>query len=314
MKIPVHTRIYNSTVKRCRRLRHLLGARCGRAGGVSGHVAEPRLIVSLTTIAERVHTVDLCLDSLLRQTRKPDRLILWLNRTETPGRPLLTPETLPATLTRLVRRGLTIEWCENIGPYCKLIPALERYPQARIATADDDILYPSDWLETLVLAQAREPQYIHCHRAHRMRHDSTGRLLPYAQWERCIDGEAGASTEIFPTGVGGVLYAPGDLAPEVANAAVFRELCPRADDVWFKAMSLLAGKQCKRVPRSSFKDHRCELKVSRRNNLRAYNVDGGGNDVQLDRVAARYGVFRRLPLLAPPSQTPAQMRAPLALQ
>ena len=299
MKIPAHTRICNSTSKRWRRLRHVLGARFGRASGVSGRTGEPELIVSLTTIAERVHSVHLCLDSLLRQTHKPDKIVLWLNRTDTPGRPRLVPETLPGRLLRLAARGVAIEWCENIGPYCKLIPALKRYPTARIATADDDILYPPDWLEQLVRAQAREPQFVHCHRAHRMRRDADGELRPYAEWARCETGEA-ASFDVFPTGVGGVLYAPGDLAPEALNEAAFRELCPRADDVWFKAMSLLAERQCRRVPHSSFEERRCGLKVSRRNNLRAYNVAGGGNDMQIERVALRYGVFGWRPDLPGP--------------
>jgi hypothetical protein len=290
MKIPAHTRICNSTIKRCRRLRHVLGARFGRASGVSERPGEPELIVSLTTIAERVHSVHLCLDSLLRQTRKPDRIVLWLNWTDTTGRPRLSPGTLPVQLRRLVARGVSIEWCADIGPYCKLIPALRRHPAARIATADDDILYPSDWLEQLVRAQEREPEFVHCHRAHRMRRDPDGELRPYAEWDRCDAGPE-ASYDVFPTGVGGVLYAPGDLAPETLNEAAFRELCPRADDVWFKAMSLLAGRQCKRVPHSSFEERRCGLQVSRRNNLRAYNVAGRGNDMQIERVAMRYGVF-----------------------
>jgi hypothetical protein len=292
MRIPAHTRISNSAVKRYRRLTHLLGARFRRAGGLSGRTAEPELVVSLTTIAERVHTIHLCLDSLLRQTRKPDRLVLWLNRTEVPGRPTLTPDTLPRSLTRLVARGLTIEWCENIGPYCKLVPALHRFPRARIATADDDILYASDWLASLAAAQEREPQHIHCHRGHLMRYREDGTLRPYADWLRLAEGVAEPSYDLFPTGVGGVLYAPGDLAREVFNETVFREVCPRNDDIWFKAMSQLAGKKCRLVPHSSFKDHQCELKVSRRHNLRAHNVTAGGNDIQLRAVAQRYPVFR----------------------
>lgn len=293
MKVSAPQRISHSVAKRLRRLRHRLGARFLRATGVSGRAGAPGLVVSLTTIAERVPTVHLCLDSLLRQTHRPDRLVLWLNRTEVPGRPRLTPETLPCSLTQLVARGLTIEWCENIGPYCKLVPALRRFPQARIATADDDILYSARWLEALVQAQRREPQYIHCHRAHLMRYGADGTLRPYAEWYRGAGAESGPSLELFPTGVGGVLYAPGDLAPEVLDESAFRTLCPRADDIWFKAMSLLAGKQCRVVPGRIFREHQCELPAARRNNLRAFNVGGGGNDAQLRAVAARYPVFRR---------------------
>ena len=293
MSIPLHRRLTNSTIKRYHRLAHALGARFSHASGVSGRSGEPELVISLTTIAERVPTIHLCLDSLLRQTRKPDRIVLWLNRTEEPGRPVLAPATLPRSLTRLVARGLTIEWCPNHGPYCKLLPALRQYPRARIVTADDDILYAPDWLEALAAAQEREPQYIHCHRAHLMRFGPDGALRPYAEWSRGAGGLTEPSVDLFPTGVGGVLYAPGDLDPEVFNEAAYRELCPRSDDVWFRAMSLCAGKLCRVVPGRVFREHRCELPVSRRRNLRTHNVTGGGNDTQLRAVAARYPVFQR---------------------
>lgn len=292
-QLGAHSRFTNSAIKRYRRISHSLGARFLRASGVSGRAGEPELIVSLTSIPERIATLQLVIDSLLRQRHQPDRVVLWLNHTDVPGRPRLTPETLPVSLTRLEARGLSIEWCENLGPHCKLIPALKRFPRAKIATADDDVLYKPDWLGALVAAQAREPQYIHCHRGHLMRYDAGGELLPYKQWGRYAAGLARASFDLFPTGVGGVLYAPGDLAPEIFNERVFRAICPRADDIWFKAMSLLAGKKCKLVPQSSFRDHQCELKASRVNRLRAYNVVGGGNDVQLRAMAQLYPVFHR---------------------
>ncbi len=46
-------------------------------------------------------------------------------------------------------KGLTIDWCEDIKSYKKLIPTLKKYPDAIIVTADDDLIYDNKWLEQL---------------------------------------------------------------------------------------------------------------------------------------------------------------------
>lgn len=75
-------------------------------------------------------------------------------------------------------------------------------------------------------AYEREPKHILCYRAHKMRFDPEGWPDPYSSWEmRCQDGDE-PSDGLFPTGVGGIIYPPDSLHPEVTNAAVFRELSP----------------------------------------------------------------------------------------
>lgn len=291
MKPRFTDRKLNSACKRATYLYHRAGASLGTAVGISGQKGKPERIVSLTTIPERIGEIHVCIDSLLRQSLKPDMVLLWLNMSEVSGRPVVRPDTLPRSLTRLVDRGLTIDWCPNIGPYCKLVPTLRKYPEATVVTADDDICYPSYWLQELVEAKNREPQYVHCHRAHRMTYGDDGALFPYNQWETYAEGHFEPSFDIFPTGVGGVIYAPGDLHPDVLDEKAFLELCPKADDIWFKAMSLRNGVMCKRVPGGRFKDYRCSMHTCRKSSLRKDNVHGGGNDEQIQRVAGRYGVF-----------------------
>ena len=43
------------------------------------------VIVSLTSYPPRIEQAALCIDSLLRQTRSPKKLILWLARTDYPS-------------------------------------------------------------------------------------------------------------------------------------------------------------------------------------------------------------------------------------
>lgn len=268
---------------------HGISARFSRRSGVTENKREPELIVSLTTIPERIDHIHLCLDSLLRQSLKPDRLILWLSESDDPDRPRIKANSLPADLVRCVARGLEIRWYKDIRSYRKIIPALHTHPDALIVTADDDLFYPKHWLRQLYEPYQREPQYIHCHRAHRILRDSSGVVLPYRQWEWLAGNDIGPSFDLLPTGVGGVLYAPEHLHPEVLNEAAFLELCPKADDVWLKAMSLLASVSCKKVARRTFK--LIEIRIPNNRTLCSENYDQDGNDPQIMAVANKYGVF-----------------------
>ena len=54
------------------------------------------------------------------------------------------------------------------------------------------------------------------------------------------------------SGVGGVLYPPHSLHPEVSNEKVFMDICPHADDLWFYAMAVMAGTKVVGCPVKGF--------------------------------------------------------------
>lgn len=137
-----------------------------------------KVIVSLTSYKPRINDVKYAVYSLLNQTLPPDKLILWLDEDSFPQR----EENLPRDLLRLRKFGLTIDWCENLRPYKKLIPVLEKYPDDIIVTADDDIFYRPDWLKILYDEHLKYPDCVVAHRAHRMRLDTRGNIYPYVMW------------------------------------------------------------------------------------------------------------------------------------
>jgi hypothetical protein len=282
-------KLRHSIRKRGMMWRHAALARCSCAHGLNRQSRPQELIISLTTIPERLAYVHLVIDSLLRQTVKPDRLVLWLKDLREPGRPVVSPGTVPASLTRLMRRGLTIQWCRDIGCYCKLIPALRAYPQALIATADDDVFYHPTWLQQLYEAHLRQPEYVHCHRAHRITFDADGRVRPYTRWDELAPGFQGPSMHLLATGVGGVLYHARLLHPDITCEARFLQLCPKSDDLWYKAMQVLNGVQCRKV--APYSPPLYALRIPNNRRLLDHNVIGGGNDVQLRNIAAHYPRF-----------------------
>lgn len=209
-------------------LRHmLLGHRPGR------HALPTRLAVSLTSYPPRYATLHLTLKCLLMQSVRADEVVLWIADQDAGA--------LPRNVTNLQAHGLTIRTCPDLGPYKKLIPQLQRDPQCAVATADDDIHYPPQWLEQLVGDVHLERREILCHRAHKIAYNArSGCVAPYANWS--FDAkDVTASRLLFPTGAGGILYMPGVLHPEVGNIREFQRNCPTNDDIWFFFMGVRGG-------------------------------------------------------------------------
>lgn len=227
----------------------------------------------------------MAVETLLRQSVQPERLILWISDA-------VEVRTLSPALQNQVRRGLEIRPVPDIGPFTKIIPALREFPDHPVLTVDDDSMYEPDLFARLYAACEARPQFVHCHRAHVMHVDAEGWPRPYTSWELRTLTENGPSHLLFPTGVGGVIYPPGTLHPEVLNEAAFRDLCPTADDVWLKAMALKNNVQACRLPGIQ----REFPVVSRGQDIGLYrmNVDAGRNDIQIRRVFERYGLNGRL--------------------
>lgn len=258
--------------------------------GLSSEKRDRELIVSLTTIPERINKVHLCIETLLRQSVKPNRLILWLSETIDSSNHLVSDKTLPFKLRRLQERGLEIRWYKDIKSLRKIVPTLRLFPQSLVVTADDDVFYPRNWLKQLYDGYLSEPKFIHCHRAHLIKFDSKGQVLPYNQWNITAPDYVGPSLNLFPTGVGGVIYSSELLDSEVLNEDIFLQICPTADDVWLKAMSLLKNTPCKKVNPNVIK--LVEIRIPRNRILSQTNVNQNGNDYQISRVSNRYQVFK----------------------
>jgi hypothetical protein len=261
---------------------HCFNALFSKGIGITRVKRNPPVIVSLTTIPERMHKVHLCIESLLRQSCKPDYLMLWVSIPE---------DKIPEKLARLQKRGLQIRFCKDIGPYTKIIYTLKENPQSIIVTADDDYFYPRNWLKQLYDAYQKEPQYIHCHRAHLMIQQPDGRLKKYNDWHFLSPGIQRPLLLLFPTGVGGVLYPPHSLSKEVFNEEIFMGLSPYHDDAWLKAMSLLKGTQCKKV--SPFFSNYIQIRGMRKKSLKKINLANGGEkgDEQIQAVFEYYNLY-----------------------
>lgn len=206
------------------------------------------VLISLTTISSRLNHIHLVIQSLLEQDFPKDAFEVHLYISELPylldqGCPTITND-----LSRLLEQNpgrLYVKYVENTGPYRKILPVLDevygrtpaKFCNTLIVTADDDTSYPGSWLWQLY-------EYYVKHRCvvgfrGRVMNFKKEKLISYKKWSKNITENP--SMLNVPTGKDGVLYSPLHLYPSVRDIDAAKHYAPKADDLWLKAHTLLAG-------------------------------------------------------------------------
>ena len=198
--------------------------------GVTHIKRTPKLVVSLTSHPGRINVVDRTIDSILRQSLKPDYVILWLAESQFPQR----ERSLPRSLKKYIKHGLLIKWCEDIRSYKKLIPALKMFPNDIVVTADDDLVFEENWLEALYVSYIKYPDCIHGHHAYFYQFDDEYNLKKISINNVCGQLQG---TIILGSGAG-ILFPPQSLYNNCVTDE-YMSLAPSNDDMWWWAMAKL---------------------------------------------------------------------------
>jgi len=236
--------------------------------------ANKKIIISITSFPNRIDRLWIVVESLLRQSYKPDLIILWLSKEQ-----FSSIERLPKRLLSQRKDGLEIRLCDHdLKSHKKYYYALQEYPDDVIVTFDDDVFYSTKVLATLVKLNDRFPSSICCNTGYRIitRNEE---IMPYTKWEQLMD-KSGPDYNISFTGVGGVLYPPGSLHKEVFNN-IFENICLSADDIWLKAMSLLGNTT---VVKSDYFSNYLPVFHFNNKTLSSSNIYHNKNDQQLEAV------------------------------
>ena len=256
--------------------------------GINTEPRSSKIIVSLTSYPDRMYDLHYSIYSLLKQSLKPDAVILYLTKSQFPN----GEKDIPQKILNMKNYGLTIKWYENnIKSYTKLIPALIDFPDDIIVTADDDIYYSVDWLKNLYEEYLQsDKSTIIANRCHKITFSQDGKVLPYRKWNSCVE-DASMDFKNFLTGVGGVLYPPNSLYKDVIREDIFQKLCPNADDVWFWSMAVLNNTRIK-VPVNPYNlvyvNIEREVGLNGERTLSSKNCGLNENDLQLSVLLDYY--------------------------
>ncbi|THF57644.1 glycosyltransferase family 2 protein [Pseudothauera rhizosphaerae] len=240
------------------------------------HGRNRELVVSLTSYPKRFSSLHLTLRSLLTQSVRPDRVILWLAEADR--------SALPAAVEALQQEGLEIRYCDDLRSFKKIIPTLSSFPEADIVTADDDLYYWSDWLKELVVAAERFPGKVVAHRLHKVACDGHG-IRSYREWPKNISDQT-EDPRNFATGCLGVFYPAGCFHPDVLDRDAFMRLCPEADDVWLYWMVRRNGRF---EVHSGTRHGQVNWPGSQQVSLWKRNRHRHGNDAQIQAMVETYG-------------------------
>ncbi len=190
------------------------------------------MVVSLTTIPSRIEHVHLTIRSVLAQKAKPEKINLWIH------------EDLKKLVTKDLKKleGDIFEICYSKidCPHLKLVEALSKYPNLPIVTIDDDQIYSKYLLGELYQSHLIKPDRIISTISRLIKFDQEDFPLPYQDWPY-VDKLNYEDRFLLPLGVFGVLYPPNCFHEDVSNMNLITQLSPKADDLWFKALSMIIG-------------------------------------------------------------------------
>ena len=250
------------------------------------HPEGERVIVSLTSYGRRVEKiVYFTIVSLLRQSYKPDIIVLYLDKWQ------WNDNNIPVGLSNLRKHGLIIRYTDGkLKSYKKLVHALEDYPNDTIITVDDDMYYRNDMIQRMVNAQKNNPHKVYSNYAHLIQKTDDGKIAPYNRWT--IDQKGAKGNNVFLLGVASCIYRRDLLYKDVTDAALYTKLAPNADDIWFFFMEILNKTQRESLSYKGFINYPLDsfYQYTHNDSLNSINCGFSQNDVQFKNVMDYYSL------------------------
>lgn len=235
------------------------------------------IIISLTSFPARINKLWIVIETLLRQSYKADLIILWLSKKQ-----FKSLDSLPKRLKEQQQKGLIIRFVEeDIRSHKKYLYTIKEYPNCILVTADDDLIYKSNWLESMIDNHYLYPDSIICNYGHQITYDKKGNIEKYNNWQ---EAKTDSKNVFFGSG-GGVLFPPNSFHTDITKIDLALKLCPIADDIWLNTMVRLNSKQIIKIT-----DNNILLPIINKENiaLSQYNVTQNQNDIQLLNIISYY--------------------------
>jgi hypothetical protein len=206
------------------------------------------VIVSLSTVPDRINNLTPTIRSLLKQTRPPDEIVLAIPEFSLRER---RHYVVPKYISRLPRVRI-LRCREDWGPATKFIAVIQDElaagrPDTLIMVVDDDRVYPRDALETYLHYSEQLPDAALCFR---------GAAMPSTlDWDDAKMIRASELREPRPvaviTGCGSYLIQPRFFDKSLWDYSVAPQIAFHIDDIWISGWLSRRGVKRYVVPASA---------------------------------------------------------------
>lgn len=239
-------------------------------------ITKKGLIVSFTSYPARLSNLHFVVRSLLRQSVKPEKIILYLG-TDT------KPEDIPDSLKKLQKFNFEIKTGNaDIKPHKKYFFAMQEFPKYNIVTVDDDIIYHKDFLKDLYNSYLKNPSSVHARRVTKLT-ASDGNINKYEKFIYKFKDELNPSHALMAIGCGGVLYPAGCFKREDFNIPLITENCLNTDDIYLKFLEIKNNVKVVYVPSRYEED--LSVRNTQKTGLFHSNYESGNkNDLSFENL------------------------------
>ena len=236
--------------------------------GVTCEKRELPIIVSFCQANNDLTVLLTSIYSILNQSIKPDRIILWLNN-ETQDL-----NDLPYELTKLIKNGLEIRFVTEINKYTKTICPLQEFKNSIIVTIDSSMYYSKNWLRKLYLSYIAHPEDIQVHRAYKVNLTKNNKI----EFGKLIKEDSVGYSYLMEE-KGGILYPPNTFSLEVLRKDIYQKYLSQTDLIWLWTMAVLNDKKI-RIVQNNIKNF---FKINLAFNTRQIELNN------FDKVLSYYG-------------------------
>lgn len=253
--------------------------------GLNKNKRDNKIIVSLTTFPQRIDKLDLCIKSILHQTIKPDKIIIYLGKD-------CSKEIASNYLNKYIDFGVEIRVDSNynLKSHKKYFYAMREFDDALIITIDDDLIYPKDMIESLYKTYKKYPNCIVARRVHWITWNNEN-INPYEKWLGEYKKIKEPSYNLFATTGAGTLFPPNALYKDALDIDKIKEYAYTADDVWLKFMSIL--NKTKVVWAKNNLQMPTTINNSQNFSLMKENVENKKNDRYILKIMNAYGINKK---------------------
>ena len=243
----------------------------------------PDIVVSFTTYPARINCLPVVVGSIVRQSLKPDLVVLYLSKEQ-------FEDLEHPIFISLKKQGVIIKLVDDdLRSHKKYYYAMQEYPNSVIITIDDDVVYDKNMIRDLYQSYKKHPHAVSSKRVHGIKFDKYNRVLSYNEWEyqktNLIDIE---NHELIATGCGGVLYPPKIFNKNCFNAEVIKDTCLLADDLWLKCMELMNDVPVVLAQSNNYSVRNVWGTLNC--GLANTNVEQNGNDIQLQNICKYFNL------------------------